>query len=146
MSYVITIQRSLKETPLTRSDINAVLDSDVTIQRKDAGTAEWTRSDSAECIHFNIEDSSLWTDSYHHSEVDTLLTKLHDLALILNAEVIGEEGEVLTSSEQSQSAPTSGGLAKVAGLAFTLVSSPFMVILFVIRVPYMLWQIFRATR
>ena len=154
MSYVITVQRDPDGAPLTRSDINAVLDSDETIGRKDERTAEWTRPGCDEPVYFNIEETSLWTDGYQHFELDALLAKLQELARSLDAEVIGEEGEVLTAAEseapaggeQAQSASCRGRPAAITGVALSVVAFPFVVILFVIRIPYLLWQIFRATR
>ncbi len=146
MSYVISIQRGSGGTPLTRSEINAALDADQTIERKDEGIAEWVRPDSTERLYFNIEDSSLWTDDFSASEIDTLLPKLRELALALEAEVVGEEGEVLTSSEESTAPAGAGGFSMLIGLVLTLVVLPFIAAVFVIRLPYLLWQVFRAAR
>ena len=146
MSYVITIERISSEAPLTRDDINAVLDSDEAITRREAGTAAWQSPGSDESVHLNIEESSLWTDSYPASQIDTVLPKLRELALALSAEVIGEEGEVLTSPEELPPPASPGVLSMAFGLIIMLVALPFMAIMFVVRVPYILWQVFRATR
>ena len=143
MSYVLTIRRAEGEVPLDRHDIDRLLAYDDSLSLESDEVIVWRHPDSGEAFHINLEASSLWTDSSHGVAGDVFLPKLRDIATTLDARILGEEGEDLSEAEVSES---SGGVQVLHGMLGALIfvlSLPVLALVIVIRIPSILWKIYR---
>jgi hypothetical protein len=143
MSYVITVRRSSNKHPLSEEDIRDCVESDNSLTLLDSGTIEWRSPDTKEKFLLNIEETNIWTDHTRGVSADELLAKLQGIAATLNADVYGEEGELLSSDSNYYKADAASSLL---GVTLTILALPFLALLFVIRLPLLLWQIARSVK
>ena len=143
MSYVLTIRRAEGEVPLDRHDIDRLLTDDDSLSLESDEVIVWRHADSGETFHLNLEASSLWTDNTHGLAADAFLSKLRDVATTLDARVLGEEGEDLSETEASESRSSVKILHGMLGALIFILSLPILALVIVIRVPSILWKIYR---
>ncbi len=146
MSYVITIRRPPGAPPLTRRDFQQVVDSDESLSNMDGGGLVWTSPDSRREFYITQESDHLWTDGVRGEEADNFLYKLSEIAGRLDARVYGEEGEDLTDPGTSPVMGAGEKLGMIIGVLLLMLSIPFLLIIFMIRLPVYAWRIWRAVR
>ena len=146
MSYVISIERRTSTAPLTSLDINRVVDADESFTRHSEALVEWRDPSTSKGFCLNIEEDSLWTDAVHGDEDMVFLTKLQELAVALGADVVGEEGELLTDTTVPADTEVQSVLSAIAGFGLVAITLPVLALMFVIRLPWIVWKILRSTK
>jgi len=138
MSYVITIRRPDGRPALSAQDFECLLAADHSLARKDSGII-WTQGSKE--FWLNIEADHLWTDalSKRTKEAEGELEKLRSIATYLNASVFGEEGEDL--STEGEITDPSSTLSAVGRMIFLVLTLPFVILLFVVRIPQIIQKL-----
>lgn len=143
MSYVISIKRPPGKPPLTLRDFEELMREDASLSRNEGGQIVWFDSKTQKELCIKTENDHLWTDGIRGNHIDHALGKLRGIANRLDARVFGEEGEDIT--EVDATGPVSAKQT-LAGLFIFIVSLPFLVLLFLIRLPWMFWKIKRKLK
>jgi hypothetical protein len=146
MSYVISISRSAKKSPLRRGEIERYIDSDESLTRGSSGTVEWSDPGISEGFFLNIEDSSLWSDSIQGSDADSFLAKTRQIAAALDSDVFGEEGELLSHTAVGEHSAKYWGFTGLTGFVIFIIALPFLVLFLLFRIPLLLWQLIRTVK
>ena len=87
MSYVVTIRRPDHAAPLSAGDVERLLRKDSTLNRAEADVLVWRQSETSPPLYINVEADHLWTDGVTGDATDACLSKLRDIARVLEAEL-----------------------------------------------------------
>ena len=107
----------------------------------ESSTWRWRRSPAGADLFINMSGSTLLTDGSRAWTAEAAISKLQEIAAQLGADLIGEEGEILTDVP----APAEGGglSAAAAGALIAILALPFILLLALVRLPWLLWKIWR---
>jgi hypothetical protein len=143
MSYVVSVKRNAAKPLLAATDIDRLVQDDASLSLESDSTLTWKDPASGNAMTINFESGELWTDSHRDLAVESFLEKLRHIAVLLDARVIGEEGEDLTEPEAAE--PLNGRkiFSDVLGGVIFVISLPFLVVLLALRLPWILWKIAR---
>lgn len=146
MSYVFEIRRPGDQPSLTPNDFRRLVESDSSLTLTDGRLIIWNGSDNLDPLNVNVESDRLWTDSISSSAEPVHLAKLRDIAKFLDARVFGEEGENLTEEFPSDPDHPRHGLSAFVGLVLFVLTIPVLGLVFVVRLPWMIWKTSRALK
>ncbi|MFN3987714.1 MAG: hypothetical protein ACK4KV_19655 [Rhodocyclaceae bacterium] len=144
MSIVVTVRRP-GPSPLSREEIVRALKNDPNFALDETGCWRLTGSDPV--LFLNVEEDEAWTDGSSMWLSEPALGSLRGLASQLHARVFSEDNEDITlrcSFDEDTPPKTTGKLATVLGGLLSLVLLPVLLIVAVVRLPWILWQITRA--
>jgi hypothetical protein len=145
MSIVVAIRRP-GARPLSRSEIERALETSSDFERDDDGGWRLIDASAEHELYLNVEVDEAWTDGSREWLSDAALGKLRVLAAVLEARVLGEEGEDITLAKPSvaEAAPESVGKSvTVMAATLAIVVFPFLLVFAVLRLPLVLWRITR---
>lgn len=144
MSIVLTVRRSSVAPPLTRSEIEQVLSSSQSFSGDEIGGWRLVGVPSANELFLNVDEDEAWTDGGREWCSEPALAELRALAGLLNARVFGEEGEDITEATPTDDdLPTEhvGKPAIVIAAILAVILAPFILLLAVLRLPWVLWRL-----
>ena len=145
MSYVVTIERPAGKSPLRPQDFARLVKNDESLSKTNEGVLIWTHPTIRQDFYLTIESNHLWADGVTRDKTDEFVEKLREIAGRLDARVYGEEGEDITESELGpMGAKEKWGGA--VGILLVMVSMPFFLILFIVRLPWVMWRMWRAVK
>jgi hypothetical protein len=138
MNYAIAIKRPDGRPPLSAQNFDGLLAADPSLTRKDSGIV-WTQ-ESRE-LFLNVEADHFWTDvlSKRIKKDISGLEKLRSIATHLDDSLFGEEGEELSTEEEITDSPSA--LSAIGGMILSVITLPFVILLFVVRIPWILWTL-----
>jgi hypothetical protein len=138
VSYVLSIRRAESASAFSPSELERVAALHEGLALK-GDVLVWNSSRSRLNLTLNITPRELWTDGTSAASAQEVTNFLAGLAASLDAKLVGEEGELLIAepNESSQSAT----LKTVLGGVVALLSLPFVVLLALVRLPWVLWKL-----
>jgi hypothetical protein len=144
MSYVVSIRREEGSGPFSSADLEEA--SKLPGFSLDGEFLIWTNPTSHHALTMNITPEEIWTDDPVVRSREVIII-LRSLAMTLGAGIYGEEGEDLSEAAQAAAAAQPASRSAVAlGLAGTVFLAPFVVLLALVRLPWVLWKIMRASK
>ena len=146
MSYVVEVRRPGNRPSLTLDDFRRLVESDASLTLTDDKLIVWNGSGNLDPLNVNIESDRLWTDSIGGSAQATYLRKLRDIARFLDANVFGEEGENLTEENLSDPNYPRHGVSAFIGLVLFVLTIPILALVFIARLPWVIWKTSRALK
>ena len=146
MSYVVEVRRPADRSSLTRDDFERLVESDSSLTLTDERLIVWNGPENLDPLNVNVESDRLWTDSIGGRAQTNYLEKLREIARFLDAKVFGEEGEDLTEEFPSDPDHPRHGVSAFVGLVLFIVTIPVLALLFVVRLPWMIWKTSRALK
>jgi hypothetical protein len=143
MSYVVSIKRKDGSGPFTSPELQraAELHPEFSLEGE---LLTWTDPSSQHTLTMNVTPDEIWTD---HPAVrsNEVIVVLCALAKTLGANVYDEEGQDLSEAAAGVEHPVSRTAAAL-GLAGTVVLAPFILLMALVRLPWVLWKIMRASK
>lgn len=146
MSQVITISRPMNKSPLTHEDITQLIESDDSLSYITDKGIQWKSPKSEQLFYINLEQDSLWSDNISLDITDAFLEKLQSISKTLNARIIGEEGDDLSDITLNECSEEKFGITGTLGCITSVASLPIFLILFIVRLPLLVWKVYRATK
>lgn len=146
MSYVLEIRRTEDQPSLTPDDFERLVENDSSLTLTDERLIVWKQSEDLKPLNLNVESDCLWTDGIGGSAEATHLAKLREIARFLDAKVFGEEGEDLTEDFPSDPDHRRHGVSAVVGLVLFVLTIPVLALVFVVRLPWVIWKTSRALK
>jgi hypothetical protein len=104
-------------------------------------TWKWRAAPDGAELWVNVSDTKLWTDGGRGWTAERSLAKLQQIASRLDADVVGEEGELLNDVVTPAGPGTPAGFT--GGAIAAILFLPFVVLLALVRLPWILWKISR---
>lgn len=143
MSYVISIRRAASRPPFSREELERVAQSQPGLALEE-GAIVWSSS-SGRRVELFIGERELRADGVPGGVAEQALAVFAFVAQALNAQLVGEEGEVLAGTPIELAAPAPWW--QVAGGALIVVLAlPFTLLLVLVRLPWLLWKIGRGVK
>jgi hypothetical protein len=142
MSVVLTIKR-IEPPLLSQGEMHCAMDGDPDFARVGSATWRWMVAPHDEELFINRDENELWTDGSRRWRSDDALQKLRTIAERLEARVFSEEAGEITLCEEEPGSPSSSPLMVALGLCMSAVLLPLLLILALLRLPWILWQITR---
>jgi hypothetical protein len=142
MSVVVTIRRTGPH-PLTRSEIEQALEASPDFEGEKGASWRLVGTEGGAGLHLNVENDEAWTDGSGEWLADAALAKLRSLAIVLEARLLGEEGEDITSASPEVSTERVGKLSATLGAVLAVVLLPLLALFALIRLPWVLWRVTR---
>ena len=146
MSYVVEVRRPGDRPSLTPDDFDRLVENDASLTLTEGRLIVWSGSESFDPLDVNVESDRLWTDSIGGGAQATKLEKLREIARFLDAKVIGEEGEDLTEDFPGDPDHPRHGVSAFVGLVFFVLTIPVLALLFIVRLPWLIWKTSRALK
>lgn len=146
MSSVVEVKRAGNKPPLTTSDFEKLMKDDVSLVPLNGRLIVWDQSRAGKPLHLNIESDRLWTDALDRDSQAIHLNKLREIAKILDARVFGEEGEDFTEEDPDDPGRSRHPIASAVGFFVFALMVPMLAIMFVVRLPWMLWRVSRTLK
>jgi hypothetical protein len=141
MSYVVTIKRPAEAFPLTVEEVTSVLSSDAAFSQTGEASWEWRGTNPRDSLTLTFHIDAVSTEGRLPRSPEWLQA-LRRTAAALNARVHGEEGEEITEAEPGRIS----WLSSAGGLLLAAVMMPVMLLVLVVRLPWLVWKLLRATR
>lgn len=142
MSYVVTIKRAASKEPISAADIATLVQHDSSLSHDASGAIKWTDPSKGQVHYLGFADACLSCDSVGIDATGpATLDKLRSIAASLDAGVFGEEGEDLSSPDPAVPPPSKSLV--VFGILFSIALLPFVALVFLARLPLLVWQILR---
>jgi hypothetical protein len=145
MSYVITIKRPAGKPSLTTQDYEWLLENDGALSKTSEGTLIWTPPHIQQEFYITLESNHIWTDNIASDESGAFVEKLREIAVQLDARVYDEEGDDITEIDRIPMS-TKEKLVSTIGILVTIVSIPFIIILLLIQLPWIIWKMWIAIK
>ncbi len=129
---------------MSRAEIERALSASPAFERVDDA---WRLVDSpadAE-LFLNVEDSEIWTDGSRHWLEASALRTLRQLAATLEARMRVEEDDITDErpASVSEAGEVSSKPTAVVAAVFAVILAPFLIVVAVLRLPWVLWRITR---
>lgn len=138
MSYVLSIRRAESASAFSRAELEraAALHEGLSLQ---GDVLVWNSPRSPLTLTLNVTPRELWTDNARSASTPEATRLLADLAATLDAELIDEAGEPISAVPNESSSGST--LGTVLGGVLAVVSLPFVVLLALVRLPWVLWKL-----
>lgn len=138
MSYVLSIRRAESPSAFSRAELEraAALHEGLSLQ---GNVLVWNSPRSSLTLTLNVTPRELWTDDARSASTPEAMRLLADLAASLDAALVDEAGEQL--SVEANDSSSGSTLGTVLGGVLALVSLPFVVLLALVRLPWVLWKL-----
>lgn len=146
MSYVVEVRRPGGQPSLTPDDFERLVANDSSLTLADGRLIVWNGSENLDPLDVNVEPDRLWTDRIGGGAQATYLGKLREIARFLDAKVFGEEGEDLTEDFLVDPDHPRHGVSAFVGLVLFILTVPVLALVFVVRLPWVIWKSSRALK
>lgn len=144
MSYVISVRRPPGKPTLTANEIAQRLSVIGGFSRRSESSWAWTLPEGREGPTISFAAGELSIDGALGRDTEACVRTLRDLAESLEAVVYGEEGEEL--SGPTTPTPAVSPWSLLGGLVLAVLLFPFMALLSIVRLPWLLWKLVRAVK
>lgn len=141
MSYVVTIRRPAAASPLTVEEVKSVLALDAAFSQVGEAAWQWRGTNPGDSLTLTFDTGAVSTAGRLPRSPEWLQV-LRRVAVALDARVHGEEGEELTETGLGRA----GWLPTAGGLLLAAIMMPVMLLVLVVRVPWLLWKLLKATK
>ncbi|HRE12689.1 MAG TPA: hypothetical protein PLD37_00675 [Usitatibacteraceae bacterium] len=138
MSYVLSIRRAEIAEPFSSSELEhaVAVHPGLVLEGQ---RLSWSSPKSQAKLTLNVSPRELWTDGLTPQNSAEQTRFLADLARTLDAQLVGEEGEVLFPEPEESAL---GSAAKsAAGGVLTVLALPFVLVFALVRLPWVLWKL-----
>lgn len=143
MSYVLSIRRAENKPPFTREELERLARAHQSLVL-DQGILSWSDGKGGN-IEFFVDERELRADRISAEVSKQALSLFRTIAMELDAHVIGEEGEELAADETPLRSRGSTWFVLLGGLV-VVVATPFVLLLALLRMPWVLWKARKVLR
>ena len=143
MSYVVSIRRADSQPPYAREELERIAHTQTGVQLE-RGVLAWSNG-NGEHVELFIGKRELRADHIPSGLREQALEALQGIARELNARLVGEEGEDITFDAMLADAPAPGRNA-VLGAVLAAIALPLMLVLALVRLPWVVWRIGRRLK
>ncbi len=140
MSYVLSIRATQS---IARSRIDDAIHANSAWAWNGNDQLLWGLPEAEASAYLNYENGELWTDSVPSNSAasDSFSEALQQLAVALDADLIGEEGESLLQ-EVDGGSKALGLVAIILIVPLGILLLPVFAVFLLLRLPWLMWQIF----